>query len=90
MTHHDYDQVQEATRAVRARWSGVGRVGLVLGTGLGALVRARMTCQRHEGWLRLARVGDRIGAIFMVTKLVLVFDTFETIDEAVAAPEKKE
>jgi len=68
----------------------LGKISYINSTGLGALVRARMTCQRHEGWLRLARVGDRIGAIFMVTKLVLVFDTFETIDEAVSAPEKKE
>lgn len=37
MTHHDWDQVQEATRAVRTRWSGTPLVGLVLGSGLGAL-----------------------------------------------------
>lgn len=37
MTHHDWDQVQEASEAVRARWKGTARVGLVLGTGLGAL-----------------------------------------------------
>lgn len=37
MTHHDWDHVQEATRAVRARWSGTPAVGIVLGTGLGAL-----------------------------------------------------
>jgi hypothetical protein len=28
-------------------------------------------------------VGNRINAIFLVTKLVLVFDTFETVEEAV-------
>ncbi len=37
MTHHEWNQVQEATRAVRARWDGAPRVGIVLGTGLGAL-----------------------------------------------------
>jgi purine-nucleoside phosphorylase len=37
MISHDWDHVQEATRAVRGRWSGAPRVGLVLGTGLGAL-----------------------------------------------------
>src|SRR3954467_9516165 len=37
MIHHDWDHVQEATRAVRAHWSGTPRVGIVLGTGLGAL-----------------------------------------------------
>jgi purine-nucleoside phosphorylase len=33
-----YDQVQEAAKAVRARWAGKPRVGIILGTGLGGLV----------------------------------------------------
>jgi purine-nucleoside phosphorylase len=32
-----YDQVQEAAGAVRARWTGKPRVGIILGTGLGGL-----------------------------------------------------
>jgi purine-nucleoside phosphorylase len=32
-----YDQVQEATQAIRARWKGTPRVGIILGTGLGGL-----------------------------------------------------
>src|SRR5947209_8654253 len=32
-----YDQIQEAVRAIRARWSGRPRVGIILGTGLGGL-----------------------------------------------------
>ncbi len=39
MTHHEWDHVQEATRLVRSRWNGAPKVGLVLGTGLGALAR---------------------------------------------------
>ncbi len=39
MTHHEWDQVQEATRTVRSQWAGKPEVGLVLGTGLGALAR---------------------------------------------------
>jgi purine-nucleoside phosphorylase len=33
-----YDQVQEAAAAIRARWRGKPRVGIILGTGLGGLV----------------------------------------------------
>ena len=33
-----YDQVQEAAAAVRQRWGGRPRVGIILGTGLGGLV----------------------------------------------------
>jgi purine-nucleoside phosphorylase len=32
-----YDQIQEAVRAVRAKWAGKPRVGIILGTGLGGL-----------------------------------------------------
>ncbi len=37
MLHHRWEDVQEATNAVKTRWSGSPRVGIVLGTGLGAL-----------------------------------------------------
>jgi purine-nucleoside phosphorylase len=39
MTHHEWQHVQEASRMVRSRWSGSPTVGIVLGTGLGALAR---------------------------------------------------
>jgi purine-nucleoside phosphorylase len=39
MTHHEWEHVQEASRMIRSRWSGVPRVGVILGTGLGALAR---------------------------------------------------
>jgi purine-nucleoside phosphorylase len=37
MDYHNWDDVQEATWSVRTRWTGSARVGLILGTGLGAL-----------------------------------------------------
>ncbi len=37
MHYHQYDHVHEAVRAVRSSWSGSPTVGIVLGTGLGAL-----------------------------------------------------
>jgi purine-nucleoside phosphorylase len=39
MTHHEWEHVQQASRMVRSQWTGKPRVGLVLGTGLGALAR---------------------------------------------------
>src|SRR6516165_3116282 len=32
-----YEQIQEATRAIQSRWSGKPQIGIILGTGLGAL-----------------------------------------------------
>ncbi|MDB5351649.1 MAG: purine nucleoside phosphorylase inosine and guanosine-specific [Planctomycetota bacterium] len=37
MNHHEFDHVREATAAVRALWDKPASVGLILGTGLGAL-----------------------------------------------------
>jgi purine-nucleoside phosphorylase len=37
MQHHRWDEVAAAADAVRARWAGRPEVGIVLGTGLGAL-----------------------------------------------------
>ncbi len=37
MLYHHWDHVHEATQAVRSRWAGPARVGIILGTGLGAL-----------------------------------------------------
>lgn len=32
-----YEQIQEATRSIQAKWSGKPQIGIILGTGLGAL-----------------------------------------------------
>jgi purine-nucleoside phosphorylase len=37
MNAHQWDQVEAATTAVRAKWPGKPRVGIVLGSGLGAM-----------------------------------------------------
>ena len=66
----------------------LGKISWVNSTGLGSMVRMRTTCATHNGWFRLARVGERINQIFLVTKLVLVFDTFESVEEAVAGAHK--
>jgi purine-nucleoside phosphorylase len=72
MTRHEWEHVQEAAALIRSRWSGAPRVGIVLGTGLGALAREieaeisipypeiphfpRSTVESHRGQL----VGGRL------------------------------
>ncbi len=41
--------------------------------------------QREEGVLKLAHVSDRIQSLFMITKLLTIFDTHPTTDEALEA-----
>lgn len=40
MKYHNWDHVQEATRSVRSLWNAHAHVGIILGTGLGALASA--------------------------------------------------
>lgn len=39
MSQHQWENVQETAKVIRERWSGIPEVGIVLGTGLGALAR---------------------------------------------------
>jgi purine-nucleoside phosphorylase len=73
MTYHEWDHVQQASRLVRAHWSETPSVGVVLGTGLGALAREidagatiaypeipffpRSTVESHKGQLVCGRLG---------------------------------
>jgi purine-nucleoside phosphorylase len=75
MTHHEWEHVQDATKLVRSRWKGTPRVGLVLGTGLGALAREidaeasipypeipffpRSTVESHKGQLVCGRLAGQ-------------------------------
>jgi len=75
MTHHDWEQVQQATKMVRAAWSGNPTIGLVLGTGLGALASEiespvaipypeiphfpRVTVEGHKGQLVCGELAGR-------------------------------
>ena len=75
MQVHRWEDVQEATAAVREHWTGRGEVGLVLGTGLGALAREiepeatipygeiphfpRSTVESHKGQLVCGRLAGK-------------------------------
>ncbi len=52
-------------------------------TGLGALMAVYTSVQRGEGVLKLAHVSDRIQSLFMITKLLTIFDTYATEKEAI-------
>jgi purine-nucleoside phosphorylase len=76
MTYHEWDHVQDAARLVRSRWSGTPGVGLVLGTGLGALAREieadasipyseipyfpRSTVESHKGHLVCGKLAGHL------------------------------
>ena len=54
--------------------------------GLGALVDAYNTMRDAGGEMRLASVTRRINDLLVITRLVTVFDTFHSVEEAIDRP----
>jgi len=53
--------------------------------GLGELVRCSMAAKKANGSVKLVGLTGKIVDLLSITKLLTVFDTFETEDEAVAS-----
>ena len=68
----------------------LGRVSYVNSAGLGSLVAAHTSCRNRQGWLRLAQTGKRIKNLFLITKLAFVFETFDTVEEALQGSNRNE
>lgn len=62
----------------------LGKVKWMNSTGLGALMGAMTTLRNHGGELKLANVTEKVQSLFMITKLITIFETYEGVDKAVA------
>jgi anti-sigma B factor antagonist len=54
-------------------------------SGLGMLIGGLTTMKKAEGHMKLAAVTEKIESLLIITKLVTIFESFETVDEAVAS-----
>jgi anti-sigma B factor antagonist len=63
----------------------MSKVTWINSTGLGILVSAFHTLKKNGGQMKICDVSSRIDNILNVTQLKLVFETFETQDEALAS-----
>jgi anti-sigma B factor antagonist len=54
-------------------------------TGLGILIAGYTTLRNHQGELKLANVTDKIQSLLTITKLVSVFEAYDSVDEAIAS-----
>ena len=52
-------------------------------TGLGLLISGLTTLRKAGGELRLANVADKIQSLLTITKLITVFKSYDTVEEAV-------
>ena len=54
-------------------------------TGLGILISGLTTLRNNGGELKLANVTEKIQSLFAITKLVGVFDSYDSVDDAIKA-----
>jgi len=62
------------------------RVGSVDCGGLGALVDGHNAMREAGGEMRLAAVTRRITNLLVITRLLTVFDTFDSVEQAIEGP----
>ena len=65
----------------------LGKVAWVNSMGLAGLQRSRLLCAGRGAAFTLAHVDDRIHNLLVTTRLVILFDSFPTVEEAIAAME---
>jgi anti-sigma B factor antagonist len=63
----------------------LGNVSYVDSAGLGQLVQIHATAKSNGGSLRLVNVTKRLKDLLVVTKLVTIFDSYDSEAEAVAS-----
>lgn len=56
-------------------------------SGLGMLIGGLTTIKKADGNLKLARVTEKIESLLIITKLITIFEFFETVEEAVKSYE---
>lgn len=63
----------------------LGKVKWINSRGLGILSSSYASLKNKGGSLKIARAGDKINSILMITRLDSILETFPTIEEAVNA-----
>lgn len=79
-----HDKVKElAENGVKQVVVDLGKVKWMNSSGLGALMGSLTTMRNASGELKLAAVTEKVQSLFMITKLITIFETFDTVEEAV-------
>ena len=65
------------------------KVGFLDSTGLGVLVGGLKRVRAHDGSLDLVCTQQRVLKIFKITGLTQIFGIYETVDQAIAAKDRR-
>lgn len=63
----------------------LGEVSFMDSTGLGELVAAYTTARHQQATLKLVKLTKKIKDLLAITQLAAVFETYDTLDEALAS-----
>ncbi len=61
----------------------LGGVKFMNSSGLGMLIGGLTTMKKAEGHLKLANVTEKIESLLIITKLIKIFESYDSVDEAV-------
>ena len=75
---------QKTTKVV----ADLSKVDWMNSTGLGILIGGLTTMRNNKGDLKLVNVTERIKSLLVITKLITIFETFDTTDDAIASFKK--
>jgi len=62
----------------------LGDVKWMNSTGMGVLMASMTTLKNADGKLALARVTEKVQSLLLITQLIKVFTTYETVERAIS------
>ncbi|MBI3873149.1 MAG: STAS domain-containing protein [candidate division Zixibacteria bacterium] len=81
-----HDQIHEMIAQKKLRVViDLSKVDWMNSTGLGILIAGLTTLRDNKGDLKLACVTDKIQSLLTITKLITVFEAYDTVDLAIAS-----
>ena len=63
----------------------LSKVKWINSSGLGVLISCLTSLEKVDGALKIAGATEKVNSLFMMTKLITIFDTYETVYRATAA-----
>jgi anti-sigma B factor antagonist len=81
-----HDEIKEILReGYRYILLDLGKVKWMNSSGIGTLMSSWGSVSQKEGILKLANVTNKIESLLVITQLIQFFETFESVDRAVAS-----
>lgn len=81
-----HEKVKELLKENKTRFViDLSDVEWINSTGIGMLMGCLTSIKTAGGELKLSGIGEKVKNLFIITKLITLFDTYDSVDEAVKA-----